>query len=583
MENNNYAKINLPEDFSICDDGVKTYVIKDICSRNLPVGEDIEEYSSLMLSAISKTKINRISDEKIENYSQKDIHIKEFAHIYKLYKNRLKELSLLDYDDLLVYAVELLKTNPDTAEYYRKRYKYIIEDEAQDSSAIQQELISVLSSENSNLIRCGDVNQAILGTFSNSDVKGFKNFIAQNPKVEMFRSQRCSKNIYTHANSLVDFALKNPTTKDAFYDLKMDEVKDKNPKSNVPVIYKSFEKQIDEKEYVLEDIKAKLIDRDNLPTVAILLRTNRQVAEWGAFIEKHGLKVMCRGDSYKQKKIFTFILSAMELFAKPWDNKVVARFYKEICAIGKFKFDKEMSEFIEKNDYIFINPDFIKNTHFPNKDMENFWWEVFSIAENKTLNIQEIITFCANRYFDDVIDKSNAFLFSILVKRYTNTLPADDKFQLNYLPEVLKYFKNLLSQRTLKGINFFAKEDEDEELNGFIQIMTVHKAKGAEFDYTYLPEFTEYNYSLNFTKVCEKIQKRKKPLLSKLDKIILGKEKTVSEIAKDEIHETLRLIYVAITRAKLALTYTYSEKNSFNRDNMPVEVIETLTFENKKL
>ena len=141
-------------------------------------------------------------------------------------------------------------------------------------------------------------------------------------------------------------------------------------------------------------------------------------------------------------------------------------------------------------------------------------------------------------------------------------------------------FKNLLAQRTLKGINFIAKEDEDEELNGFIQIMTVHKAKGAEFDYTYLPEFTDYNYSLNFTKVCEKIQKRKKPLLSKLDKIISGKEKTVSEIAKDEIHETLRLIYVAITRAKLALTYTYSEKNSFNRDNMPVEVIETLTFGN---
>lgn len=437
-----------------------------------------------------------------------------------------------------------------------------------------------MSQKNSNLIRCGDVNQAILGTFSNSDVKGFKEFIAQNPKVEMFRSQRCAKNIYTHANALVDYALSNPASKDAFYDLKMNEVSGKNPESVAKVRYVALEKTIDEKEFVIEDIKSKLLDRDNLPTVAILLRTNRQVAEWAAFMEKQGLKVMCRGDGYKQKKVFKFILSAMELFAKPWDNKVVARFYKEICDIGKFKFDTEMSEFIEKHQLTFISPDFLKNTHFPNKDIELFWWESFAIAESQTLDIQKIITFCANRYFDDVIDKSNAYLFSILVKRYTNTLPSDENFQLNYIPEVLKYFKNLLSQRTLKGINFFAKEDEDDELNGFIQVMTVHKAKGAEFDYTYLPEFTDFNYSLNFSEVCERIQRRKKPLLAKLDKIITGREKPVSETAKEEIHETLRLIYVAITRAKLALTYTYSQKNIYNRDNTPVEIIEELTFEN---
>ena len=101
----------------------------------------------------------------------------------------------MDYDDLLTYSVKLLKENHEIAEYYQKKYSYIIEDEAQDSSAIQQELISILSSKNSNLIRCGDINQAILGTFSNSDVEGFKNFIAKSPKVEMFRSQRCAKSI----------------------------------------------------------------------------------------------------------------------------------------------------------------------------------------------------------------------------------------------------------------------------------------------------------------------------------------------------------------------------------------------------
>ncbi|MCR4880863.1 MAG: ATP-dependent helicase [bacterium] len=576
MENNNYAKVNLSEDFSICDDGIKTSIVKDICARNLPVGEDLDDYSALMLSAISKTKINRVNNKAIKDFANSDLQIKEFSQIYYAYKNRLKELALLDYDDLLVYAVELLHDNSDIAEYYRKQFKYIIEDEAQDSSSIQQELIGILASEKSNLIRCGDVNQAILGTFSNSDVKGFKKFISENRKVEMFRSQRCSKNIYTLANELVDKALHSSVTKDAFYDLKMEEVEGKNPKSTQPVEYKILDKPIDEKEFVINDIKSKLTDRDNLPTIAILLRKNRQVASWAAFIEKQGLKVMCRGDSYKQKKVFTFILSAMELFIQPWNNKIAAKFYKEICDIGKFKYDEELYNFIEKNPNKFLQPDFLKNTHFPNKDLENFWWEAFFVTESQTLDIQKIITFCANRYFDDVIDKSNAYLFAILVKRYTNTLIADEKFQLNYIPEVLKYFKNLLSQRTLKGINFFAKEDEDEELNGFVQIMTVHKAKGAEFDYVYMPEFTDYNYALGFSDICTKIQNRKKPLLSKLDKLIEGKEKIVSEAAKEELHETLRLIYVAITRAKLGLTFSYSSKNDFKKDNEPVQFLEEL-------
>ena len=282
---------------------------------------------------------------------------------------------------------------------------------------------------------------------------------------------------------------------------------------------------------------------------------------------------MCRGDGYKQRKVFNFILSAMELYVSPWNNKNVAKFYKEFCEIGKYKFDEELYFFIEKNPEIFLHPEFLKNTHFPNKNIETFWWEAFSIAESRTLDIQEIITMCANRYFDDVIDKSNAYLFSILVKRYTNTLNIEEKFQLNYFPEVLKYFKNLLAQKTLKGINFFAKEDEDEDFNGFIQIMTVHKAKGAEFDYVYMPEFTDYNYALNFSNTCEKIRKRKKPLLAKLDKLLTGKEKTVTDSAKDEIHETLRLIYVGITRAKLGLTFSYSKKNDFKKSNSPVDLL----------
>ena len=160
--------------------------------------------------------------------------------------------------------------------------------------------------------------------------------------------------------------------------------------------------------------------------------------------------------------------------------------------------------------------------------------------------------------------------------RNLTTLVSDEKFRLNYIPEIIKYFKGILSQKTLKGMTLFAKEDEDSELKGFVQIMTIHKSKGAEFDYVYLPEFTDYNYSFDFAKSVERITKRKKTLLSKLDKIITGREKLPSQNAKEEIEETLRLLYVAITRAKLSLQFSYSLKNEYKRDNLPVELLDKL-------
>ncbi len=582
MENNNYALVNLPEDFSICDDALKTAILKEICAFNLPIGENLEEWASLVLSAISKVKMNGLEDKIFNNKFKRDIFLQDFILVYTKYKQKLKEKALLDYDDLLIYAISLLLNNSDVANYYQEKFKFIIEDEAQDSSIIQQKFISILSGKYNNIIRCGDVNQAILGTFSNSDVNGFKKFIKDNKKIEMFRSQRCSKNIYELANSLISYTKKIHFMKDAFYDLKMQEVKGKNPISADRISYYEVAEPIDEKEMILNDIKTKLSVGEKLPSIAILLRTNKQVSIWANFIEKQGTKVLCRGDSYRQKKVFNFILCAMELFLRPWDNKIVAKFYKEFCSIDYYKFDKNFHDFIEKSENIFLNPSYFKNSIFRNnKDAENFWWEAFSIVESRTLDIQEIVIACATRYFTDIVDKSNAYLFSVLIKRYTNTLISDDKFCLNYIPDMIKYFKNLFSQNTLKGINLFAKEDEDEDLKGFVQIMTIHKAKGAEFDYVYLPEFTDFNYTLNFSQSASRIQKRKKSLLSKLDKLLYGKEPVVSQIAKEEIEETLRLIYVAITRAKKGLKFSYSKKNEFKRNNLPVNIIKELIENNE--
>ena len=136
----------------------------------------------------------------------KNIKSPSFKRIFAIYDKEMKENNFLDYDDLLIFALKLLKNNIDTLKYYQNLAKIIIEDEAQDSSPIQQELINLLAGKWGNIIRCGDVNQAITATFSNSDVKGFKNFIRENYNVQMNKSQRCAIKIMDLANKIIDNA-----------------------------------------------------------------------------------------------------------------------------------------------------------------------------------------------------------------------------------------------------------------------------------------------------------------------------------------------------------------------------------------
>ncbi len=107
-----------------------------------------------------------------------------FKRIYETYKTTLLSNNYIDYDDLLSLSLSLLQNHKSIREYYQNLMRFIIEDEAQDSSEIQQELIKILSDGHKNLIRCGDINQAITTTFSNADVKGFKNLLK---KIKMLK------------------------------------------------------------------------------------------------------------------------------------------------------------------------------------------------------------------------------------------------------------------------------------------------------------------------------------------------------------------------------------------------------------
>ena len=125
---------------------------------------------------------------------------------------------------MLISSVKLLEENEDIRDYYQDICRYIIEDEAQDSSSVQQRLINILSAKHKNLIRCGDINQAITTTFTNADVKGFRKFIKESQDVNMNCSQRCCEGVWKLANELLLSAEQQNETKDAFFHILMQPV-----------------------------------------------------------------------------------------------------------------------------------------------------------------------------------------------------------------------------------------------------------------------------------------------------------------------------------------------------------------------
>ncbi len=320
-ENGNYEKLGLSADFEICDDSQRGRILREIAAKLKIEQKTAEEFDR----AVSVFKFGR------GNFAVEpaDTKLKKFKMFFEAYQDSLKEFNLIDYDDMLTGSVRILKENPDILAHYQEICEYIIEDEAQDSSGVQQELITLLSGKHKNIIRCGDVNQSITATFSNADVEGFRRFITENNNVTMNCSQRCTKDVWKFANLLVESSSVKPESANSFFKMFMQPVEGKNPEPcgvGPAVIGELFDSGVEEKNYVLRIIKETLSKHPEY-TVGILLRNNYQVASWQNLIENSGLKVITRNQCLEQKAIFKVIFAVMKMIINPFDNENIAQNY----------------------------------------------------------------------------------------------------------------------------------------------------------------------------------------------------------------------------------------------------------------
>ncbi len=531
-ENSNFERLNLSADFDICDDTQRIRIIKSIAGKLTKT--EVDEFDR----AISVLKLQ---EGNIDTPSS-DKKIEKFKTFYKQYQAQLKENNLIDYDDILIMSVKLLEKNPDVLEYYQNICEYIIEDEAQDSSGVQQRLIGLLSGKHKNLIRCGDINQAITTTFSNADVEGFRKFIQNaDTTVEMNHSQRCTQDVMTLANNLVNYG--NEILPKAFFTSYMQGVKGKNPDSPNAIFSRVFENAFAERNFILKEIK-NILTRNKNATVGILLRNNFQVANWTAFINDAGLKTLTRSDSLGQKGVFNAIFSILKFIQKPFDNEVVVSTYETLSDLGFYKQRLQLE--IRNSEIPFIQK---SSDDIEQNDLAQFLWDMQYWLNSSTLPLEELVIRIGLYYYTSDIEKSNVYLIATLVRR----LNSNNNFDLT-----LQRLEELSKKPSLSGFKFFSEEEDKDAAKGKVQIMTLHKSKGDEFEYVFLPEMAEKNLSIDV----EKAKTKASTLFMEEVRAFNPQYKHKSELELREFNseESLRLLYVAITRAQKKLYITTSAK-----------------------
>ena len=281
-------------------------------------------------------------------------------------------------------------------------------------------------------------------------------------------------------------------------------------------------------------------------TVGILLRNNYQVAAWQNLIENSGLKVITRNHCLEQKAIFKVIFAVMKMVLKPFDNDVVADGYNVLTELGFYK--RGLGEEIRKYENPFVQ---LNSDNLGNIVLEQFYWDLNYWISLCYLSPNELAIKIGMQFFKSDIEKSNIYLISTLIKRIC--------IKNNSLEYAISQLSELSKRPNLSGFKFFSEEDEDDKkfLAGKVQIMTMHKSKGDEFNLVFLPEFTEKNLPLTINSIALKSSEFIEAVKNLNPNY---KRKSDFELKQEILSENLRLLYVAITRAKNKLYLTSANK-----------------------
>ncbi len=497
---------------------------------------------NFILNRISAAKSSLMSAEDYAQNSEARAYDKEcgkplISDIFTRYNSRLHSANAMDFDDILYYMNALLRDYPETLFKYQNRFQYILVDEYQDTNFAQYRIIKRLADAHHNICVVGDDAQSIYG-FRGADINNILNFKRDYKEakiVKLEQNYRSTQNIVNAANAVIKNNNKQiPKT-----------VWTEN-EEGTPITVLSSASESDEAMLVCDSIFE--IEHNyhvDLNDIAILYRTNMQSrALEECLIKKHIPYRIYGGTSFYARKEIKDILAYCRLAVNHYDEEALRRVINyPLRGIGETSVERAIACANEQGVRMW---DVIENPHFYEIPVNNPTREKFVDFTAK------IKSFTAMLQSKDAYElgKHIAFASGIVAALKADPSEKDRADNVEELLDAMKDFSENAEESTfneetgeviehfeptldrfLENVALLTDADEKEKDDqSKVRLMTIHAAKGLEFDYVYITGLEENLFPSSLS---------------------IG--------SKRELEEERRLFYVAITRAKKVLTLTHAQ------------------------
>ena len=494
-----YNLLGYERNFTILDGDDSLVLVKNIVKE---MGLNTDDYNPKAIrNKISGAKNELVYPEEYEKYAGTDFE-EIVCKVYKKYEERLKNNNSVDFDDLLILPIKLFSVYKDILKMYQERFKYILVDEYQDTNRVQYILVNMLAARYKNICVVGDNDQAIY-SWRGSDYRNILNFEKDYPdlkSVMLEENYRSTGNILKAANEVIK---NNKIRKDKNLWTKHEE--------GSKIRYHRASDEKDEASYVVKEIKNLLYDGVRREEIAVLYRTNAQSRniEEAMLRENIPYKVIGSFYFYNRKEVKDLISYLKLIYNKNDDISLVRIINVPKRGIG----DKTISNLSDKS---FKLNKCIYDVIETGKEQE-FKKIIEELKENsKDATLTELV--------DLILDKTG------IRKELESEKTVDAEIRLSNLEEFKSitrtYEENSDSptlEEFLEEISLVADMNEHKNETNVVTLMTVHAAKGLEFDYVFVIGMEE------------------------------GLFPHLNSMETEDLEEERRLCYVAITRAKKKL------------------------------
>ena len=513
---------NLNSNFTIIDTDDQIRLIKNICkSENI----DIKQLSPRFILAIIDRWKNKgyYPSEVVVN--KKDIYEKTILPLYKIYQQKLIDLNSCDFGDLILHAVKILENYPDIRQIYTTNFKYILVDEYQDTNFIQSKWLNLLSEKTKNLCCVGDDDQSIY-SWRGAEIKNFLEFdqVYENTKViRLEQNYRSTQNILSVASNLIS---NNQNRVGKTLTTTMEE--------GDLVKLNCFKNGKDEAIGISDEIEKKLKKKYSFNEMAILVRAIFQTREFEERFLKIGMPYrILGGTKFYERAEIKDCVAYLRLIHQEKDDLAFERIVNNPKrSIGDttlkivHEFGKENNLSLESASNKMLEQNLIK-------PKTKIGLSFFLNALNKWRNDLNIKKINHIKLLQTVLDESG---YSAMLK---NKKDLDNENRLENIKELLsamKEFENLES--FLEHVSLATSIDQEWD-GEKINMMTMHAAKGLEFDVVFLPGWEEG---------------------------LFPHQKSIEEKGQNGLEEERRLAYVGITRAKKKAIISFSMNRFYQGD-----------------